>query len=103
VKWLTTVNVGRPRMSNNNEILESPDGGRTIYSRKIGDTHRTLIATNVTPRVDPMDGLKYNITLQEWIYINQLAETRPALKEAIQQVWALYHLIKEDGQTTYTK
>lgn len=88
---------------NNNEIFESPDGGRTVYSRKIGDNHRTLVAKNMPPRVDPMDGLKYNITLQEWIYINQLAENQPALKEAIEQVWSLYNLIKEDGQTTYTK
>ena len=67
-------------------IYESPDGGKTIYSRKSGSSSRELIKEN------PEDKLT-----QQWITwkeILKLAQTEPSLRVAIEQAEIVYALIQ---------
>lgn len=80
----------------NNLIYESPDGGRTVYQRKQGETVRTLAAQNMSTRIDPMEQLRYNITFSDFIDICRLAETNLTLKEHLTQTIAIYNLVKDN-------
>jgi len=69
-------------------IYESPDGGKTVYSRKSGSSDRTLI------QEDPN---KHYITRwYEWKEILKLAETEPSLANAINQAEIIYALVKKE-------
>ena len=69
-------------------IYESPDGGKTIYSRKSGSLDRTMI------REDPE---RKNINKwHEWKEILKLAETEPSLANAISKAEMLYVLLKKE-------
>lgn len=69
-------------------IYESPDGGRTIYSRKFGETDRTLIyESNEVRRARRCSSLEDAV---------KLAETEPALDDAIKKVEMLYALLKDN-------
>jgi hypothetical protein len=69
-------------------IYESPDGGKTIYSRKSGSLDRTLI------REDPER--KSIAKWHEWKEILKLAETEPALANAINKAEMVYVLLKKE-------
>ena len=69
-------------------IYESPDGGKTIYSRKSGSSDRTLI------REDP--DKHYVTKWYEWKEILKLAETEPALANIINKAEMLYVLLKKE-------
>lgn len=67
-------------------IYESPDGGKTVYSRKRGSANRTLV------KEDPE---KYHLSRwYEWREILKLSETEPALANAINKAEMLYVLLK---------
>lgn len=69
-------------------IYESPDGGKTIYSRKSGSSDRNMI------KEDPN---KHYITKwYEWRKILELAETEPSLADAINKAEMVYTLLKEE-------
>jgi hypothetical protein len=68
-------------------IYESPDGGRTIYSRRIGDSSRTLIYES--------DEVRQARRWTKFEDIVKLAETEPALNDAIEKVEMLYALLKD--------
>ena len=69
-------------------IYESPDGGKTVYSRSSGSSDRTLI------KEDPD---KHYITRwYEWRNILQLAETEPSLRDIINKAEILYALVKKE-------
>lgn len=69
-------------------IYESPDGGKTIYSRKSGSSDRTMIKE---------DSSQYYIKKwYEWKEILKLAETEPSLTDAINKAEMLYALIKKE-------
>ena len=69
-------------------IYESPDGGKTVYSRKSGSSDRTLL------QEDPN---KHYITRwYEWREILKLAETEPSLADAINQAEIIYVLLKTE-------
>jgi len=77
-------------MMTNESILmyESPDGGKTIYSRKSGSLDRIMI------REDPE---KKSITKwHEWKEILKLSETEPSLANAISKAEMLYVLLKKE-------
>jgi hypothetical protein len=74
-------------------IFESPDGGKTVYSRKSGSSpqDRTLVYK------DPELILKEELTAKwvVWKDILREAKDNPTLTDAIERVEVLYALIKE--------
>ena len=70
-------------------VYESPDGGKTIYSRKSGSLDRTLI------KEDPER--KFTDRWFTWKEILKLAETEPSLRDAIEQAEIVYALIKKES------
>lgn len=83
----------------NNTIYESPDGGNTIYEREYGSRDRKLIANNI----DPYQSAKSRLSYADWVYANVLAEHHSALQEARDKFILLYNLVREHGQTKYSK
>lgn len=69
-------------------IYESPDGGKTVYSRKSGSSDRTMVKE---------DDAKHHITRwYEWKNILKLAETEPSLADAINKAEVIYALVKKE-------
>lgn len=69
-------------------IYETPDGGKTIYSRTSGSSDRTLI------QEDPN---KHYITKwYEWRDVLKLAVTEPTLADAINKAEMLYVILKKE-------
>ena len=69
-------------------IYESPDGGKTVYSRKSGDASRTLIKED--------SNTSHTIKWYEWKEILKLAETEPSLANAINKAEMLYVILKKE-------
>lgn len=71
-------------------IYESPDGGKTVYVRKPGETHRELHWES--PEVKT---LRQQVQEdQMWQEIRRMAETNPTLKRALDEVIMIYNLSK---------
>lgn len=71
------------------KIFESPDGGATIYERKLGELKRELVKEHAG----------YFEKLQQdkmWGEIRRMAQTNPAMREYTDRCIELYHLLKED-------
>ena len=73
-------------------IYESPDGGKTVYSRKSGETSRQLHS------IDPAFKKEQELAsrwakLKEAVY---MADTDPTLNDAISKVEMLYALKKKE-------
>lgn len=69
-------------------IFESPDGGKTVYKRNIGETEKTLIQ-------DP----RSLFTFTDYINISELAKTNESLQKALDHLLILYYTIKDDSKT----
>ena len=69
-------------------IYESPDGGKTIYSRKSGSSDRTMIKEDTSQN--------YMTKWYEWKEILKLAETEPSLHDAIDKAEMIYKLVKKE-------
>ena len=69
-------------------IYESPDGGKTVYSRKSGSSARTLIKEDTTQN--------YITKWYQWKEILKLAETEPSLANAINKAEMLYVILKKE-------
>ena len=69
-------------------IYESPDGGKTVYSRKSGSSARTMIVEDTTQN--------YITKWYQWKEILKLAETEPSLANAINKAEMLYVLLKKE-------
>jgi hypothetical protein len=70
-------------------IYESPDGGKTVYSRKSGSSDRTMIKENTDQH--------YIAKWYEWKEILKLAETEPSLANAINKAEMLYEILKKEN------
>lgn len=70
-------------------VYESPDGGRTMYSRKRGETERTLV------RKEPDLSERRLRRWQKWWDILRASPEHPALADAIQKAEVIYELVKE--------
>ena len=71
-------------------VYESPDGGKTVYRRKIGGTN-DVTRERVTPEPDPTAWEQLAVYKDE---LEQLVESNPAIKEALHKllvVLALTH------------
>jgi hypothetical protein len=76
------------------KIYESPDKGKTVYSREFGSAERNF------EWEDPEEA-RVKARLQEskeWLNILLAAKDNPVLQEAIDRVKILYHLSKKNGQ-----
>lgn len=69
-------------------IYESPDGGKTVYSRKSGSSDRTLIKEDTSQ--------SYITKWYKWKEILKLAETEPALANVISKAEMLYAILKKE-------
>jgi hypothetical protein len=72
-------------------IYESPDKGETVYSRKIGTTERTLVSESSKAK----SMREQLIEDKMWGEIRRLAKTNPTLKDAVDKVIMVYHLVKK--------
>ena len=69
-------------------IYESPDGGKTVYSRNSGSSDRTLIKEDTSQN--------YITKWYQWKEILKLAETEPSLANAINKAEMLYVILKKE-------
>jgi hypothetical protein len=73
-------------------IYESPDGGNTVYKRKIGQSQRELHSISEEKR-------KWDQQLEEemlWVKIAQVGRTNPALQAALDRARIIYELSRVD-------
>ena len=73
------------------KIYESPDGGRTVYERDVGNLGKTLIKEDRT---------RYEQMLEDqlWSQIRRRAQTHPGLQHELERVIMFYNLIKDDNR-----
>jgi len=70
-------------------IYESPDGGHTVYRRRIGDKDKELISED-----------EYALDRRariEWMEIFNRKESNPTLQAAIDRVILIHKLTKDHG------
>ena len=70
-------------------VLESPDHGKTIYSRQSGSSDRTLI------QEDPLT--KVTQRWFTWKDILKLSEKEPSLRDLVEKAETVYALLKEEN------
>jgi len=71
-------------------IYESPDGGDTVYRRRMGDAQRELHSINDKQR-DLLDELKKN---KLWGDIHRAAQSDPVLQDMLDRI-EVYHRLKD--------
>lgn len=79
-------------------VYESPDGGKTVYSRKVFPGESTVLRNRILESVDPVLKREQEIN-QRWVKLKEavwLADTDATLNDAIMKVEVLYAL-KRDG------
>ena len=72
-------------------IYESPDGGRTVYARRPGQTHRELHLRD--PELDKELAELRN--QEKWQQILALRATNPELNDLLEKAEILYELSKK--------
>ena len=73
-------------------IFESPDGGRTVYSRKSGQSQRTLHWQDP----DLQKELQELEREKRWVDIFQARQDNPELDRLCEQIEILYELGRQD-------
>jgi hypothetical protein len=74
-------------------IFESPDGGKTVYSRHNGSPMRQLHSVSNEMETE-MARVQRE---QQWMDMLKMSERSPALQEAIDRAIVLYELSRTDG------
>lgn len=73
-------------------IYESPDGGKTVYSRQNGSPMRQLHSVS-----SEMEAEIQRVEREgKWMSILKMSERSPALQEAVDRAIVLYELSKTD-------
>jgi len=72
-------------------VYESPDGGKTVYARYIGQQDRWLVGKEYNGIVDELRDT------QMWHDIRKTAEHSESLKKVLQHAILIYQIVKEDG------
>lgn len=67
-------------------VYETPDGGKTIYRRRLGSPIKEIVRSVDAPTVG---------TFAEWIQIVELSRTNPTLREALEHIIIIYRLTKK--------
>lgn len=76
-------------------IYESPDGGKTVYSRKSGEPHDSRTLHSIDPVYKREQEIKLRwANLKEAVY---MADSNPTLNDAISKVETLYVLLKKEN------
>ena len=73
-------------------IFESPDGGKTVYARKPGETDRTLV------RTDPQYAAEQEF-YQKWLLYRDIlnaSKDNVALQDLLDKTEMMYKLIKSE-------
>lgn len=72
-------------------IFESPDKGETVFSREIGSIERVLVSES------PAKKTLHEQLIEDrmWGEIRRLAKTNPTMKNAVDKVIMIYHLVKD--------
>jgi hypothetical protein len=75
-------------------IYESPDGGKTVYSRKMGEPHTSRTLHSIDPVYKREQEIKLRwANLKEAVY---MAEVDPTINDALTKLEMLYALKKEN-------
>jgi len=74
-------------------VFESPDGGRTVYARRPGESVRELYSREPALQKE-LDELEQS---RRWVEILGARKNNPALDELCQQVEILYELGRKDS------
>ena len=74
-------------------VYESPDGGHTVFKRKLGTTDRYLTDESVARVNNIVVELKED---SEWRVIRQAAESNSVLRDMLDQIREYYYLTKSD-------
>lgn len=69
-------------------IYESPDGGKTVYSRKSGETSRTLHSMDELTRQEEKLSARW-VKLKDAVFLND-----PAINDLIHQIEMIMELKK---------
>ena len=77
-------------MTSEKLVYESPDGGKTVYARKMGETDRHLHWVDPTWKKEEELSARW-IKLKEAVF---MADSDPTLNDAIGKVEMLYALKK---------
>ena len=72
-----------------NYVYESPDGGHTVYRRKVGETERTLHKIDAVAQ-EKIDFLEES---ELWKGIRSASKKDPILKEMLDKI-KTYYLLK---------
>lgn len=78
---------------NDKLIFESPDGGKTVYTRKSGDTERHLYSVD-------SEWKKHQIAHQRWVDLKEavlMADSDPTLNDVLTKLEMLYALKKKES------
>jgi hypothetical protein len=73
-------------------IYESPDGGKTVYSRKSGDTSRTMVYE------DPVSKKEAEL-IRRWANLKEavfMADSDPTLNDALEKLEVVYALKRKE-------
>jgi hypothetical protein len=77
-----------------NKIYESPDGGKTVYSRDFGDAVRTLEHIDPEYLMSITEGLEDDL----WRSIRRESHRNEALKTALENVKIIYYMSTKNGR-----
>lgn len=70
------------------DIFESPDGGKTVYSRPYGSKDRKLVKSSLEAHLEKVT---------KWLSIVEDAEKNPVLKDMLEKVEIYHALIKKEN------
>jgi hypothetical protein len=79
-------------MTSEKLIFESPDGGKTVYARKMGETERTLHWVDQVHKKEGELSARW-FKLKEAVF---MADSDPTLNDAISKVEMLYLLKRKE-------
>jgi len=78
-------------------IYESPDGGKTVYAREMGSTHRWPVPGDLDGETQQM--LDRIADDRVWSDIRDAARTNVALADLLEQVKMTYQLTKNENSS----
>jgi|LauGreDrversion4_2_1035121.scaffolds.fasta_scaffold1416521_1 hypothetical protein len=72
----------------NGKTFESPDNGKTVYVRNLGDPINSRVLYSQSPDIE------YNIRWHKWKEILALSREDPRLAELVNKAEMMYELLK---------